>query len=180
MASQFTHLKYDEDAYHDHVDRSTAPFLYQVNSHFSTNPGLCYSPHGPNGTNYDPFSDNVDINSWLRGLDKYHTKANYYDSAPPNPKNNTPLCHTPLQSNESRFEDPKYYYRGKPLDDLRFQYLYHDPQKHIFEDSSMNSRQYIKDNHKTNWQTPIDQSDSFPQSNVGCPTYNFKKLEFIK
>jgi hypothetical protein len=46
--------------------------------------------------------------------------------------------------------------------DLNFSYPLQDPQCQIFENFSINTKLQAKDNHRTIWQVPLNQSDLLP------------------
>lgn len=167
MSGKFTNLIYDKDAYNDEVARSTRPMEYRLDPNFSTNCNTCFAPYGPRGghDNAVAAGNQIDVDSILRGLTKVHSKANRYqipDSLDSYKTVAPPRCHSRIDPEYSRHTHPAHQIKGLNVPDLRFHYPLHDPQCNIFEPFAINTRLQAKDNHRTPWQIPLDQSDAFP------------------
>lgn len=108
-------------------------------------------------------NNQIDVDSIMKGLNTNNKIYNNVGGAYPivSPSE----CSQELETQYSRHTHPSYNYRGLTTPDMRLSYPLHDPQCQIFEDFSINTRLQAKDNHKTIWQQPMDQSNSLPSSN---------------
>lgn len=173
MSGKFTKMRYDQSAYDDEVARSTNPLLYRLDPNFANNCNQCYMQHGPSGGHIHNLDagKRIDVDSILRGISKINTKSNIrqvpdslaeYHTAPKQ-------CSNGLEATHSRYTHPVYEIKGLASNDMRFDYPLHDPQCNIFENFAVNSRLQAKDDHRTEWQSPIDQRDSLPRERVNGP-----------
>lgn len=171
MAGKFTGLRYDDQAYNEHISRSTDPLKYRLDPNYAVNCNKCFAPHA---TGAQPTADaagqKIDVDSILRGIGKPHSKSNVQQLPQKLTNYNTvPLndCPAPMESEYTRFTHPSFDIRGLNVPDMRLGYPLHDPQCQIFEDFSVNTRLQSKDNHKTIWQAPFSQRESLPTERLG-------------
>ena len=173
MSGKFTHLKYDQDAYNDSLSSSVNPMLYKLDPNYAVNYNRCFFPNGPRNGHDAAVSrpeDRIDVDSILRGLGKKSSKS--ISGQTPKSLNNfrteiPPECESKMESVYSRYTHPAREIKGLHVDDMRFDYPLHDPQCHIFENFQVNTRLQAKDNHRTTWQIPIDQSTLYPSDHMG-------------
>lgn len=174
MAGRFTKMRYDQGSYADELQRSTDPLLYKLDPNFANHCNPCFAPHGPRGghvNTIDP-GHRIDVDSILRGISNVNTKSNVHQA----PKNishyHMPIkqeCTPALEPNHPRFTHPTHEIRGLGPKDMRLDYPLHDPQCNIFENFAVNTRLQAKDDHKTVWQTPMNQRDSLPVERAHQP-----------
>lgn len=175
MAGKFTHLKYDKDAYDDAAIRNNEQINYNLDPHFANNCNKCFSTYGPIGGHGGAIvseNDKIDVDSILKGITKINTKSNrnqvpdslrHYRTFMPQD------CSNALESNYSRTSHPARELKGLAPRDMRLSYPLRDPQCNIFENFSVNTRLHSKDNHRTPWQKPLDQSSFFPPQRTSKP-----------
>lgn len=172
MTGRFTNLRYDTQAYNDELSRSTGELLYRLDPNFANNCNPCFAPHGPRGGNVNSIDvgQKIDVDSILRGVSKINTKSNNQQIPDSLGQYHVPElreCSGALEANHSRYTHPARDIRGLNVDDMRFDYPLHDPQCNIFENFAVNTRLQAKDDHKTIWQTPIDQNAALPTERLG-------------
>lgn len=172
MATNFTGLRYDDEAYNEEVARSTQPLLYRLDPNNYVNCNRCFSAYGPrNGHEVSvAIGNQIDVDSIMKGIGNTHTKSNrqqkpisldQYQIIAPND------CHNSLETEYSRFTHPTYDIKGLNVADMRFGYPLHDPQCQIFENFEVNTRLQSKDKHCAVWQVPMEQRDLLPTSRLG-------------
>lgn len=172
MAGNFTHMRYDPEAYSEEVQRSTGPVLYRLDANYAVNKNKCFAPYGPRNAQEASVSvgQQIDVDSILRGVSKINSKSNEQqipDSISGYNTFNLYDCNNLLESEYTRFTYPSYDIKGLTVRDLRFEYPLFDPQCQIFEDFSVNTRLAAKDNHRAIWQTPFNQRDLLPTERLG-------------
>lgn len=166
MAGNFTHSRYDKDAYDEEIARSTNPLLYRLDPNYAINCNQCFSSNGPrNGHEAATVSaaNRIDVDSILKGISKKKSHS-IHGQLPHSldkiqtfmPKN----CS--FDTEYTRYTHPAYDIKGLNVDDMRLDYPLHDPQCQIFENFQINTRLQAKDNHKTIWQVPLDQRNLLP------------------
>ena len=165
MSGNYTHKKYDPNNYIDDIRKSMMPGLYRINPNYSNHNNSCYNnnhnPQGYNQVSINNKNDFIDVDSFMRGLG--NDNDNYNDQIDNLPEiKSKPNCCNKLESEYSRFTFPSYEIRGQVPMDYHFNYLPQDPQEHIFNNFSVNTRLQAKDNHITPWQEPLDQSSFYP------------------
>jgi hypothetical protein len=181
MSGKFTKTCYDPDAYDAAISRSTDALLYKLDPNYIINCNRCFSPYGPRGGNQaatvENIGDRTDIDSILRGIGKPMAKTDQAQAPLSLKKYTTSIpgitnCSGALDTEYSRYTNPSYDIRGLTIPDMRLDYPHHDPQCQIFENFAINTRLQAKDNHKTIWQEPLDQSKAFPQDKLSGPKKN--------
>jgi hypothetical protein len=180
MAGKYTRQSYDNEAYGERMTRSTDPMLYRLDTNFAINNNKCFSEYGPFNGQPDSIAigQQIDVDSVLRGFNRPNGKSNSQqipESLDQFKLHNYPNCSSRMEPEYSRFTHPAYDIRGMTTSDLNLSYPLHDPQCQIFENFAVNTKLQAKDNHKTVWQVPLDQSDLLPTSKLGNPkNYNRK------
>ena len=172
MAGNYTRLNYDQEAYGQRVARSTDPMLYRLDPNYAVNSGRCFAPHGPQAAQQgsDAIGQQTDVDSILRGVTRSNTKSNQQqmpDSLDPYKLFSNPNCSNKLEPEYTRYTNPAYDIRGLTVPDLNFDYPLQDPQCQIFENFSINTKLQAKDNHRTVWQVPFNQTDLLPVERLG-------------
>lgn len=167
MAGKFTRLRYDPEAYDEHLAQTTDPLLYRLDKNFTTRCDRCYAPDKWNQKTYDDTeAERIDIDSILRGLDRSHSKSAYHQQ-PRRIRGSraiSRLCpKSRLDSECSRYTHPASEIKGLACKDMRFDYPLIDPQCKIFEPFAINTRLQAKDDHRAVWQEPMDQSKFLPK-----------------
>lgn len=160
MAGKLTGLKYDRNAYVEEVARSTNPLLYKLDPNYAIN---CQG-------NCNARSDQIDVDSILKGITKPKSRSNEQQKPEPLGKYNRPLphsCYNGIDSECTRYTHPAYDIKGLTVSDMRFDYPLHDPQCQIFENFQVNTRLQAKDNHKAIWQVPLEQKNLLPTERLG-------------
>lgn len=170
MSGQFTGLKYDPAAYSEAVNRSTNQLTYRLDPNYVINCGRCIPNIGTSQFNKPELNNKIDVDSILRGYTKIKSKSNQ-EKLPDSIKsyNITPLpsCDSKMEPIYTRYDHPVQDVKGKQVDDLRLSYPLHDPQCNIFERFDVDTRLQAKDNHRANWQMPMDQSGLLPTEKLG-------------
>jgi|SRR5579872_329143 len=172
MAGNFTHMRYDPEAYSEEVQRSTGPVLYRLDPNYAVNTNKCFAPYGPRNGQEDSVAvgQQIDVDSILRGVSKINSKSNEQqvpDSIDGYYKFNLYDCNELLESEYTRYTFPSYDIKGLTVRDLRFEYPLFDPQCQIFEDFAVNTKLAAKDNHRAIWQIPFNQRDLYPTERLG-------------
>lgn len=172
MAGEYTRMNYDYAASNERTERSTNPLLYRLDPNYAVNCGRCFAPHdrvgGLGGS--DSVGNQIDIDSILRGVAQLNSKSNLQQipvSLEGYKLFNYNDCRDTIETESSRFLTPAYEIRGMATQDLRYDYPLEDPQCNIFESFAVNTRLQAKDNHRTVWQVPLDQSDALPVERLG-------------
>lgn len=180
MAGRFTNLQYDPRAYNERTLRSVAPANYRLDPNYAVNVNTCFSNYGPHQglNNSVAVGQQIDVDSVLRGISQINSKSNL-EQIPDSLENfdvyDVPTCpdasdsSNSLETQYSRYTHPSYDIKGLNVEDMRFEYPFHDPQCQIFENYGVNTRLYAKDNHRATWQVPIDQGDSLPSRKIRRP-----------
>jgi hypothetical protein len=173
----FSRIKYDNEAYDLHVNRSTAPGDYRLYINNAENCDKCFSYDGPRNSKSDislPHSDSTNQWSGMAEVESYLTnrvnKLTDYNNYGKNDEykniktQDKSLCNSVLAAEETRFTNPLESYRC--MDTTAYKYspfLYIDPQCEMQDDRiGLNSRQKIRDTHKINKPIPKDQSVFLP------------------
>lgn len=160
----FTRLKYDNDTYQDDLKRSTRAVLHTMDPNWNTNCGTCYSNNGKTSSRVSN-NDMIDVDSILKGI--YDKKSNSIRGQHATPINHTlympPDCDSRVDTSYSRYSHPSYEIRGRAIGDMHMEYPLFDPQCNVFQNFEVNTRLHSKDNHRTIWQTPINQENFLPR-----------------
>lgn len=172
MTGKYTRPNYEEDAYQQRTSRSTDPMLYRLDQNYAVNNNKCFAPYGPRSGQQDSVAlgHQIDIDSILRGVTKTNSKSNQQqipDSLDPYKLTNYPNCSEKMEPEYSRYTHPSFDIKGLTTPDLNFGYPLQDPQCQIFENFAINTKLQAKDNHRTVWQVPFDQSDLLPTERLG-------------
>lgn len=155
-----SNLKYDECAYPDQLESSTAPVKYRLNSDNMYNCNRCLSTTGQGPRSNFGVStykdvgkassqDLVDLDSVFKNLNVKTSKCKRNMINPVNPtefKNyDNTVCNDSINPEQSRLSYPPSNYRCVTVN--RFYNTINDSQKPIFWDFSVNSRLQTKDNY---------------------------------
>ena len=172
MSGKFTNMRYDREAYNEEIARSTDPLLYRINQNYAVNCSPCFAPYGPVESQGDAvvIGNKIDVDSILKGVNKVNTKINRLER--PMPLDVYPTfipgdCSNAMETQYTRYTNPAYEIKGLNSRDLRLDYPLFDPQCQIFENFEVNTRLQAKDNHRTVWQVPFNQSDLLPTERLG-------------
>lgn len=174
MSGKFTHFYSDPIAYDEKVKRSTGPLNYNLDPNYAINNAKCFAPYGPRAGQQasDVIGQQIDVESFLKGVDRIKTKSNEQQATEPMNKYssvNLPRCSNFLETEYSRFLTPSYEIRGLNVRDHNFEYPLHDPQCHIFENFAVNTQLQAKDNYRAKWQIPINDPSYLPNNKLGTP-----------
>lgn len=167
MSGNFTNLIYDKQAYNEQLERSTRPMEYRLDPNYYNSCKPCYSSYGSDRGHAPTMDigDQIDVDSILKGITKINSKSNAHQIPDSVNQYRTKIptdCGHRMDSEHTRYTNPSYDIRGLNVPDMRFSYPLHDPQCNIFEPFAVNTRLQAKDNHRTPWQIPIDQSAALP------------------
>lgn len=169
MSAKFTNLKYDPTTYRQDINRSVNPGMYRLDPNFAINTNKCFAPYGPRGGHEGSESvyDQTDIDSLLRGIPNKNTR--YQVPQPMGTYALQNLNERPdiLETQYSRLSCPASDIKGLNVPDMRFDYPLYDPQCQIFENFEINTRLQAKDNHKADWQAPLNQRGLLPTERLG-------------
>jgi len=135
---------------------------YQIDHDYRSHPESCYAEQIKDEDKY--LGNQVDIESFLRGMNRVQTKSNKIQNTLPGKIEISPVCDDNVESAYSRYDKPLV--KTIEMDRIRMGFPLRDPQCQIFENFEINTRLQAKDNHKAVWQVPIDQSDIFPKNKV--------------
>ena len=151
MSGYYTKTIYDPLAYQESLKQSTGPLNYRLDANQAINCQQCFAPNGPRGMDAATArGEEVDIDSVLRGVNKINSKSSYQQQPSslahykPIP---LPTCPRNLDTQYTRLTDPAYQVKGVAPSDLRFSYPLWDPQCHIGNNFSVDTRLQAKDNH---------------------------------
>jgi hypothetical protein len=176
----FTRTKYDNEAYDLKMERSAGPGDYRLFLGSNENCEKCISYDGPrNGKSDVSLADGGQINQWgsmaeaeshltnrvnkLTDTNIYGKNDNYKNIHVTN-KNN---CNKKLESEDTRFSFPLEAYRCMDLTAYHYSpFLHVNGQCEIQDDRiGLNSRLLIKDTFNVTRPTPLDQTNTLPESN---------------
>ena len=166
MSGSCTRQQYDPLAYDERLARNNKLANYRLDANYAIHRQKCFAPYSSAiGAPSDPISNQIDVDSILKGIHKNNTKSNHIQhcastllqSSPtiPTIQGVLPDCHPQLETEYTRFTYPAYDIKGLNVPDMRMDYPLHDPQCHIFEDFQINTRLQAKDNHRAVWQEPL-------------------------
>jgi hypothetical protein len=176
-------LPYDDCAYPDKLNESTAPLAYRLSKDQMFNKNACLSTLGPRGRFgisqpvghvVAPSQAVVDVESLLSNRNMKISRCKTAKVNNINMKNYTTthakLCNNFLNSTPSKLTHPSSTYREMPLN--RFFNLPKDPQASIFWNFSVNTQLEMSDNFVMEKSVPQDQQGLLPtydnRKNVTC------------
>jgi hypothetical protein len=156
----FSKLKYDEQAYADHLDESVQPLNYILNTNYMQNCNQCLSTLGPRSSYMGQSVSShvgfptatsqklVDVESILQNRNVKASKARRDNVNPINVTKygvkHQRICNDYLNPLSSRLTLPASNYRDMAIN--RFYNLNRNPQVNVFYDFSVNTKLEAKDN----------------------------------
>lgn len=157
IAGVSTRGMYDESRYSRKTRASREPIQFKIDPQYAVHPESC-AKHETRRAGH-----RIDLESVLKGIidAKY---AQRRDIALPKSCCNARYSSEPeLESEYSRYTHPacdsRQYQYGR---NFRFDYPLRDPQCAISDRMGINTRLQAKDDHRTVWQQPLDQSQFLP------------------
>ena len=159
-AGYFSKSIYDKSTYPEHVEESTSPYAYIMDTNKIHNCKGCLTPFGPSSSYFGagvstPKGDVIAASQEYIDIDSIMSNRNVPLSKSRNGKfnpvditkiktQNVNNCSKTINRQHSRMTDPAMFYRGMPIN--RFYDLNRDPQENIFYDWAINTSLDEKDN----------------------------------
>ena len=171
-AGMFTHQSNDPRAYAQKLMRDTYQSNYNLASYYANPPKPCLANNLSAGNKMYPsyIGRDVNLESVLQGQTRISSKDNKIDMPDPLPRSTRGVrdeideCNDFLESEYTRYTNPAYEIRGLTTEDLRMEYPKEDPQCHIFESFSVNTRLQEKDNFVPTWNKPLNPLAVWPKT----------------
>lgn len=163
MAGEFTSLRYDPEALEESTQRMTLECSYRLDPNVFVN---CISSGRNN------FQNMTRTESELKNINKPNSKSVALNRPRRLQHQSNNSVNDVLAPTYSRYTHPASDIKGMNVEDLRLDYPLHDPQCSIFENFSVDTRLQSKDNHRTVWQIPMNQTDLLPNRSLGRSVIN--------